>query len=239
MIVARSTLFNLYFFAVTALLCVASLGWRLFAPRRILIIPIWWSRLVLAGLRVICGIRIKVVGAERLPRRGAALIASRHQSAFDTLVWLMLLPRCCYVIKRELSCIPLFGAMMEPAGMIVVDRAAGAGAMRRLMREAARAAAEERQIVIFPEGTRADPGAMGRLQPGIAAMAATTGLPVIPVVTNSGLFWGRRAFRKVPGTIRIAVLEPIPAGLERKALMAALTASLSRDLPDPGDNSVH
>ncbi|MEO8716313.1 MAG: lysophospholipid acyltransferase family protein [Acetobacteraceae bacterium] len=229
MILLRSALFNLYFFAVTALFSFASIGFRLFAPHRILIIPMLWARGVLAGLSAICAIRVEVLGAEHLPRQGAALIASRHQSAFDTVVWLTLLPRCCYVVKQELARIPLFGGMMRPAGMIVVDRAAGAGAMRHLMREAERAVREQRQIVIFPEGTRADTEAMGALQPGIAAMAARTGLPIIPVITNSGRHWGRRAFRKMPGTIRIALLAPIPPGLRREALMEALSTALAHD----------
>lgn len=239
MILLRSALFNLYFFATTALLSVASIALRLFAPRHMLVIPMIWARWVLAGLRVICGIRFEVLGAERLPSGGAALIASRHQSAFDTVVWLALLPRCCYVVKQELARIPLFGGMMEPAGMIVVDRTAGAGAMRHLMREAERAAREGRQMVIFPEGTRASPGEMNTLQPGIAAMAMRSRLPVIPVLTDSGRYWGRRAFRKLPGTIRIALLEPIPAGTARDAMMRELSTVLARDPPEPVDNSVH
>ncbi len=239
MILLRSALFNFYFFALTALLSVASIPFRVFAPRHVLLIPKVWARWALAGLRVICGIRFEVLGAERLPRSGAALVASRHQSAFDTIVWLTLVPRCCYVVKRELARIPLFGGMMVPAGMIVIDRAAGAGAMRHLMRQAERAAREERQIVIFPEGTRADSGEMRKLQPGVAAMATRTRLPVIPVITDSGRFWGRRAFRKLPGTIRIALLEPIPPSAGRETLMRDLSAALAQDPAGPVDNSVH
>ena len=157
---------------------------------------------------------------------GAALIASRHQSAFDTIVWLTLVPRCCYVLKRELLRIPLFGPLMPLAGMIAVDRSGGAGALRALVRDGERAAREGRQIVIFPEGTRADPGAMLPLQPGVAALAARTHLPVIPVVTNSGRFWGRRAFHKRAGTIQIRVLKPIPPGIGRDQLMQRLEAAL-------------
>jgi 1-acyl-sn-glycerol-3-phosphate acyltransferase len=153
---------------------------------------------------------------------GAALIASRHQSAFDTFVWLTLLPRCCYVFKDELLKIPLFGALIIASGMIAVDRSAGGAAMRALLRQADRAVREQRQIVIFPEGTRGEPGSPGTLQSGIAALASRTGLPVIPVSTDSGRFWGRRSFRKRSGTIRIVIGRPIPPQTERKALMRAL-----------------
>ena len=157
---------------------------------------------------------------------GAALIASRHQSAFDTFVWLTLVPRCCYVLKHELLRIPLFGPLMPLTGMIAVDRGGGATALRGLVREGERAMREQRQIVIFPEGTRAEAGAMLPLQPGIAALASRTHLPVIPVVTDSGRCWGRRAFHKRPGTIHIRVLEPIPTGIRREDLMQRLGAAL-------------
>ena len=110
--------------------------------------------------------------------------------------------------------------------MIAVDRSGGAGALRGLMRDGDRAVREGRQIVIFPEGTRAEPGAILPLQPGIAALAARTRLPVIPVVTNSGLYWGRRAFHKRSGTIHIRVLKPIPPGIRRDQLMQRLEAAL-------------
>jgi 1-acyl-sn-glycerol-3-phosphate acyltransferase len=181
---------------------------------------------MVAGLRVICGIELEVIGRERIAQGGAMLIASRHQSAFDTFVWLTLVPRCCYVLKQELVRIPLFGPLIPAAGMIAVDRSGGAAALRGLIREGERAAREARQIVIFPEGTRAEPDALLPLQPGVAALASRTGLPVIPVVTDSGRCWGRRAFHKRPGIIHIRLLEPIPAGIGREALMSRLDVEL-------------
>lgn len=237
MILLRSALFNVYFFSMTAVLAIAGALVRGFAPDRFLVIPVLWARLALAGLRTICGISFEVSGAEHLPRSGPALIASRHQSAFDTLVWLTLLPRCCYVIKQELAHIPVFGSLIRTSGMILLDRRAGAGAIRHLMREAERAVREQRQVVIFPEGTRAASGRMGPLYPGVAAMAARMHLPVIPVITDSGRFWGRRAFRKVPGTIQIRLLPPIRAEGRRGALMESLAAALATPLAEPVDNS--
>jgi 1-acyl-sn-glycerol-3-phosphate acyltransferase len=194
----------------------------LFAPHRVPAIAMLWARLVVGGARVICGIRLEVSGREWLPTGGAALIASLHQSAFDTVVWLTLLPRCCYVLKRELARIPMFGLLIRKCGMIAVDRAAGAMSMRHLLREADRAVREERQIVIFPEGTRGAPGQPLPLQPGIAAIASRTRLPVIPVITDSGLLWGRRAFHKYPGVIHIEIRPPLQAGTPRETLMRQL-----------------
>jgi 1-acyl-sn-glycerol-3-phosphate acyltransferase len=234
----RSALFNLYFFTLSFIVCLLATCVRLVAPTQILRLAMVWARLLLGGARVICGIRLQLSGREHLPRAGPALIASQHQSAFDTLVWLTLLPRCCYVLKRELTRIPLFGGLIRPGGQIAVDRAGGGGAVRQLMREAKRAAGEGRQIVIFPEGTRAPPGQPLPLHPGVAAVASSTGLPVIPVVTDSGLFWERRAFHKRAGTIHIVVLPPLSPTLGREALMARLQTVFGGGVQTAVDNSV-
>lgn len=241
MIWLRSAVFNAWFYGLTVLLALASPLVRAFAPSRTVAYARVWIRLVLGGLRPICGITWQVTGREHLPPDGPALIASMHQSAFDALVWALLAPRFTYVLKRELTRIPLFGAMLLQTGMIAVDREAGAAAVRDLMRAADAAVAGRRQIVIFPEGTRVAPGVRAKLQPGVAALAARTRLPVIPVVTNSGRHWGRRAFRKQPGVIRVAILPPIEAGLKREALMARLAECLAEGaarLDEPVDNSV-
>ena len=222
MTLLRSVLFNLYFFALTFVLAVGGIFIRLFAPERTLQYAKFWVRLVMAGLRRICGIYLVLIGDENLPKVGPALIASQHQSAYDTLIWMILLARPSYVLKKELQRIPLFGPLTRLGGMIAIDRRAGPVALRSLLRDTVRAVADNRQIIIFPEGTRGRPGEHPPLQPGIAAMAAQSGLPVIPVVTDSGLRWGKHAFRKFPGPIHIAVLSPIPAGLDRDELMRRL-----------------
>lgn len=230
MIFLRSVLFNVAFFGLTKILVIFGMLLRLIAPDRVLGLARFWAVCVIWQARMICGIRLEVTGREHLGH-GPVLIASRHQSAFDTLVWLTLVPRCCYVLKKELLRIPLFGTLLSSTGMIPIDRDGGAATIRLLMREGERAAAEDRQIVIFPEGTRGEPDHMLPLQPGIAALAARTKLPVVPVLTDSGRCWGRRAFHKHPGIIRIAIRPPLPQGLRRDELMDRLSAELSRS-PD-------
>lgn len=226
MTILRSAIFNVVFFVVGFVMTLLATVTRLVAPTRVLGVAMLWSRILVVCLRAICGIRLDVVGLENIPP-GAALIASRHQSAFDTFIWLTLIPRCCYVFKEELLRIPLFGPLLIASGMIGVDRDGGGAAIRSLLRQADVAVRAQRQIVIFPEGTRSEPGSPRVLQSGIAALASRTGLPVIPVSTDSGRRWGRRAFRKRPGTIRIVVGTPIPAQPDRKILMQALQAGLA------------
>lgn len=234
MILLRSALYDLYFWAVTLPMAVGSLPIRFFAPRFALAYGKIWARVLFAGLGPLAGIRISVTGMENLPKLGPALIASQHQSAFDTLLWLTLVPRPAYVLKRELTRIPLFGPMLPLSGQIAIDRSGGASAIRRMLRDAAQAESEDRQIIIFPEGTRRPPGNVGRLQPGVAALAAHTGLAVIPVLTDSGRCWPRRSFRKQPGTIHIAILRPLPPGLPRSALLERLTELFTAGLAAVG-----
>ncbi len=241
MIWLRSLLFNVWFFAATVAMGLLGVPVRWFFRRHALWVAQSWAGLVLAGAAALCGIRVVVQGREHLPTQGAALIASQHQSAFDTLIWLRLVPRTAYVFKAELARIPLFGSLLVPAGQIPVDRGASFSAVRSLLRGADAAKADGRQIVIFPEGTRIAPGLEAELRPGIAALASRTGLAVIPVATDSGVLWGRRAFRKKPGVIHIRVGRPIAAGLPQAVLLATLRERWreAESLGNPVDGSVH
>lgn len=230
MTLLRSAVFNVAFFAFTAIAALVCLPLVPLLDRagRLALIA-WWAERVLRLLRITVGITVRVTGREHLPAEGPALIAAKHQSAFDTIVWLALLPRPAYVLKRTLLWIPLYGWYAHAAGMIGIDRSAGSSAIRHLMRAGDAALAEGRQIVIFPEGTRTQPGERRPYQPGIAALYARSGLPVIPVATDSGLCWGRRAFHKHPGTITVAVLPPIPPGLPREAMLERLETAIEAE----------
>jgi len=194
------------------------------APGQVMAWARFWARMEVGALRVICGIRPRVSGWENLPP-APVLIASRHESTFDVLFWIAMLPSACFVVKRELAELPLLGRCILAAGMIAVDREAGGAAMRALLRGGDRAKAEGRHIVIFPEGTRTDPDDHPPLQPGVAALASRTGLRVVPVMTDSGQLWGRRAFRKRPGTIPVAIQPPLALNCGREAVIDALRAA--------------
>ena len=219
----RAAAFAAWFYGVTFAFCLAGVPIRLFARRLALPLAKYWARTVLAGLPPICDIRIRLTGWHHIPASGPALLAGQHQSEFDTLVWMALLDRPCYVMKQELTKIPLFGPLLVPAGMIPVDRSGAATAMRGMLKDTAQAARNDRQIVIFPEGTRVPYGTRVLLQPGVAAIAARAGLPVLPVATNSGYCWPRSLLGKRPGVIHIAIGPPLPP-MGREALLAAIGA---------------
>ena len=224
MIFIRSALFNIWFYGTISLFILAACVMALISKPLASPIARSWSRSNVAMLRLICGIRIEVHGWEWIPP-GAALIASQHQSALDTVVWFSLLPRSVYVLKQELVRIPVLGWLLIKLGNIAVDRSGGASALRGLLKDGGAALAAGRQVVIFPEGTRVAAGETGTLHPGVAALASYTGAAVVPVATDSGFCWGRKAFTKRPGVVHVMMRPPLPVGLKRAELLAALQQS--------------
>lgn len=217
----RALLFNVFFLAWTALLAclyllLLPLPWRVLSSA-----VAWWAHSVLWALKVLVGLRFEVRGREYLPD-GAAIVAAKHQSAWDTIAINVLLDHPAVVLKRELLQLPVWGWLARRCGMIAVDRAAGSAALRQMVAAAEDRAAVGRQIVIFPQGTRTAPGTRRAYFPGVAALYDKLGLPVVPVALNSGLFWGRRAFTKRPGTIVVEFLPPIPPGLPRRQFLSEL-----------------
>jgi 1-acyl-sn-glycerol-3-phosphate acyltransferase len=232
---ARALAFNFAFFAWTAILGIVGLPFLL-TPRAVTMrFGRFWASSVLVLLRLIVGLGHEVRGLDRVPRSGC-IIAMKHQSAWDALVLPVVLGDPAVVVKRELLLLPFYGWYAARAGSILIDRKAGAGALRRMLARARPAAAAGRPIVIFPEGTRVEPGERRSYHPGVAALYQALALPLVPAAVNSGLYWGRRSFVKRKGRIVLEFLEPIPPGRTRPRLMAELerrvetaTAALLRE----------
>jgi 1-acyl-sn-glycerol-3-phosphate acyltransferase len=213
-VMVRSLVFLAVFYINTAAFLVLG-SWLLFGPRRWAmeglrlhgLASLWW-------LRLICGTRLEVRGKDKLPS-GACLVAAKHQSALDTFALIPVFRDPAMVMKAELGWIPLYGWFSHKFQHIFVKRERGPAALKSLIRDARQRAGQERQIVIFPEGTRRTPGAPPDYKPGFIALYEGLGLPCYPLALNSGLFWPRRSILRHPGTIVIEVLDPIPAGLPR------------------------
>lgn len=180
-----------------------------------------WTRGLLAMLGAICGLRHRIVGLEHVPA-GGAVFASKHQSAWDTIIFHVVLDDPIFVLKRELFRVPLVGWYMKKSGAIGIDRSAGFRAIKLMMPRVNSALAEGSQVLVFPEGTRTAPGTHKPYQPGVAGIYLHSDAPLIPVALNSGRFWGRRSFLKHPGVITLEFLPPMPPGLNRKAFIKEL-----------------
>jgi 1-acyl-sn-glycerol-3-phosphate acyltransferase len=216
-----SLLFNVGMYGLTTVLAIIGLPVLVLPRRAVLAWSRLWCRSVLGWLAITCGLRHRVIGREHLPA-GPHILAIKHQSTWETLATNLEFPDCAFVLKRELMWIPVVGWMMGRAGNIGIDRAAGAKALRAILRDTRRALDDGRPVIIFPEGTRTPPGSTRPYQPGVAALYSQLKVPVVPVALNSGLFWGRRTFLKKPGTITMRILPPIEPGLPRAAFMDLL-----------------
>ena len=184
----RSSLFKAVFYIWTTLFCVLYLP-LMWMPRNGLIaFQRLWSHGVRFLLRLIMNIRLDVRGVENIPS-GGALIAMKHQSSFDTFVMHTVVSHPAFVMKRELLKIPLYGSFCVNTGMIPVDRDGGLKALKSLMKQSAEAINDDRQLIIFPEGSRTIPGDHVEYQSGIFGIYKYTKRPVVPVALNSGVYW--------------------------------------------------
>jgi 1-acyl-sn-glycerol-3-phosphate acyltransferase len=217
----RSFLFNVGWYVGSAVFAIVGSPILLLPRRAVVAWAQSWIRFCLWWLRLTCRLTHRVTGRENLPA-GSVLIASKHQSTWETLAYTILFPDAAIVLKRELLFIPIVGWAMACAGNIAVARGDGASALRGLVKQARAVIADGRSIVIFPEGTRVAPGDERPYQVGVAALYRQLGVPVVPVALNSGVFWGRRKFIKWPGVIRMQILPPIAPGLSREAFLNTL-----------------
>lgn len=222
MILVRSLVFNALYYLITTIMVVACLPMFVFSPERAGRGAVRvWARVGTYLLRTIVGTRLVVRGLDNLPS-GGLVIAAKHQSMFETFALYTILERPTFVMKRELARIPLWGWYARRAGMITVERDDGTRALRSLAVEVDKAVKRGEQVIIFPEGTRRPPGAEAEYRGGVAHLYRRSGVPVVPIALNSGLFWPRKRFRRYPGTIVIAFLPAIPPGLKSQEFMARL-----------------
>ena len=221
----RSLIFAVVFYVNTAAfliigspLLLGPRSWAMAGLKAHALASIWW-------LRVICGTKLKVLGQENLPE-GAALIASKHQSAWDTFGLIPFTRDPAMIMKRELLSLPLYGWFSRKFEMIFVQRDLGPSALRKMALDAAERAAQGRDIVIFPEGTRRAPGAEPAYKPGVVFLYQKLNIPCVPVALNSGVFWPRRSLMRRPGTLTVEFLPPIPPGLPRKEFLSRLETQI-------------
>jgi 1-acyl-sn-glycerol-3-phosphate acyltransferase len=173
-----------------------------------------FCRAIVTLMAVFLGLRHRVTGAHHLPQHGGYIVASKHQSAWETLAFFTFLPQPVFVLKQELLRVPVVGGILAHMGMIPVSRRStslksGTNQDTFLQQGKTAIATEHRPVVIFPEGTRTKPGEQTRYRQGVIRLAQYTHAPIIPIALNSGVFWPRHTFFKKPGIIDVVILPPL------------------------------
>ncbi|MDP2410450.1 MAG: lysophospholipid acyltransferase family protein [Pseudolabrys sp.] len=218
---ARSIAFNALFYLNTLIYLVIALPTFFLPYRAIIAVARSWARTSLMLLRVVAGVKYEIRGREKMPA-GPIIVAAKHQSAWETFALVTLFDNPTFILKRELQWIPVFGWLTIKARMVPVNRGKGGQALQDMAERARIELADNRQLVIFPEGTRRAPGAEPRYKHGVAYLYAAEGVPCVPLALNSGLFWPRRSMRRVPGTVLVEICDPIPPGLDKEVFFERL-----------------
>jgi 1-acyl-sn-glycerol-3-phosphate acyltransferase len=229
----------------TAGLWLATIAWApvcllfLLAPYRVRYYVVTrWTFAMLRWLELTCSIHCNIIGQENIPLE-PCIIASKHQSAWETLALQKLFYPQTWVLKRELLWIPFFGWglwLLEP---IAINRKAGRKALTQLVEQGRERLEAKRWVVIFPEGTRVPPGERRPYGVGAAALAKKTGFPLLPITHNAGEFWPKRGFLKYPGTITLRIGQPFTAdNASVEHINQRLEAWLDADLTRPRPSNI-
>ncbi|MBL4786987.1 MAG: 1-acyl-sn-glycerol-3-phosphate acyltransferase [Cohaesibacteraceae bacterium] len=225
MIAIRSLLFNLAFYINVFILMVIGIPMFILPQRIGWIILNAWSRSSSWWLKIIVGTPVEIRGIEYMPKAGC-IVAAKHQSSWDTFALLSMLPHPAYIYKKQLARVPMFGWFLMRYDMIPVDRGKGQSALRDMHKRVKNELKRDRQIVIFPEGTRRAVAAVPDYKQGLALLYRTCGVPCVPVALNSGLTWPRRKFGKFRGKIIIEFCKPIQPGLKRDEFVKELQETI-------------
>ena len=174
---------------------------------RVLIIRTW-IEINLFTLRWGCGLNYEIEGLENIPETGF-IIMSKHSSTWETIVLQRFFRPLVWVVKRELTWIPVFGWALRAANAIALNRGTGRKAVQQLVEESAKMMEQGRILMLFPEGTRVLPLQSRPFKLGGAIVSHRTGYSVLPIAHNAGEFWPRHSWIKWPGTVRVVIGKPI------------------------------
>ncbi len=216
----RSLLYNVCFTVWTGFLAIFCIP-ALLLHEAAMNVGRLWAGGTLFLARILCGITYEIRGKENLLSQ-PAIYACKHQSAWETVAFWILLSNPGFVLKKELTQIPLFGLYLISQRHIVVDRSGGGEAMKQMLADAKTALMAGKSIVIFPEGTRIKSGEKGEYHPGVAMLYNHLEAPLIPVALNSGRYWGRNAFVKKPGRVVIEFMPPMEPGMRSREFLKVL-----------------
>ena len=201
----------------------------LLLPNKLLKNPVnVWIFGIFELLKLTCNITYEIKGKENILNK-PVLVASKHQSTFDTFVLYLFLKKSVFIHKKELFYIPIFGQYLKKSSMISIDRKEGASAMRKMLKEANNKISQGYSIIIFPEGTRKKPGEKPNYKRGFVGIYNEIQTEILPVALNTGLCWPKNSFIKQPGHITIKFLNIIPAGLKKEKVMKILEERIENE----------
>lgn len=226
----RAVLFYAGYAAITIVWGTLSVlvAWLMPLRMRFRFIVVAWTTMVLGWLRVTCGISCRVRGRENLPAEPCVVLV-KHESTWETLFMQRLFVPQATLIKRELLYIPFFGWAFWLLRPIAIDRSSGRKALMSLIEEGGKRLAAGIWVVLFPEGTRTEPGHVRDFQIGGAALIEATNTPVVVVAHNAGRCWPAHKLAKTPGIIDVVISEPFSTEGKNRREINELSSSWMRE----------
>lgn len=223
----RIYLFLGLFYLVSLIICITFIPTLLMPRKMAVFFYNFWNRYVVFLAKWIIGIKLEVKGLENLPQDGSPyIIASAHQSMYETFAYVLVFKGACFILKQELIRIPFFGWYLHKAGNIQIDRKGGAKILKKMQAKALAVLKEGRSIIIYPHGTRLGINDTAPLLPGVAAIYGLGEAKLYPVRVNSGICWPKKWNEFQAGTVLVEILPPLPQNLHRKEMMKLLAEKI-------------
>ena len=210
MLFFKSLIFWVIFLISILLLSPALIFLRIFSYSLALSIAKIWAFIIIKSLKIFCSLEYKIIGKKNL-NFSDNIVFSKHQSTWETIFFILLIPKPVFVVKKELMFIPLFGWCLYLLGNIGIDRNSGRKAIKKMMLDGNNLIKKGRTIIVFPEGTRVSCKSKTVIKKGGLLMTKSMNLGVVPITHDAGKYWPKHSFIKYPGTIKMIIGKPIPS----------------------------
>jgi len=205
------------------------------------VFPRAWGKFETWLAKVICGLDYVVEGRENLPQQPFVSLW-KHSSTWDTFAQMFVVPPAAWLLKREVTWIPIIGWAVSTYKPIAINRRAGHSAVNQVVKQGKERLADGMGVIVYPEGTRVPPGQTRKYGVSGALLGVEAGVPVVPIAHNSGYLWRRRAWLKKKGTIYVVIGKPIdPRGMDPRQVNEQaqqwIEATIAEIIQRPGGNS--
>lgn len=158
----------------------------------------FWAKTCLFWLKAFTGIKVVYLG--KIPKEGGKIVASQHQSVLEIIALMAVLEKPIFILKQSLAYLPIFNVYIKTLGMIAVNRKK---LNKGWLETAKQRLNDKKTLIIFPEGTRVEFNSNAPYRNGVFKVSKEANVKITPVCINTGLFWGRRKWKKKAGVAKI------------------------------------
>ena len=227
----RNFLFSFLFFSGIIFISIIFLP-SLLLPQKITLfggkLMGYWSQYC---LKIILSTKIIVKGKNNMINDKKFFIACSHQSMFETFFLQTVFNSPVFILKKELTKIPVFGWYLKKIGSISIKRDKITRDNLNFFEDISETTQNsERPIVIFPQGTRVLPDDRPPFKKGASRIYEKLNIFCQPIAINSGYVWPKNGIKKTNKVITISILEPIKPGLQKEEFLQVLEKKIYDEL---------